>query len=456
MSARHVARQALVAGLLLASGFCVPARASDPPVCGQPKPDDPDQPFAKDLLGDPDGMRSALKTYGVTLGLNETDEILGNPTGGTGQGAVYEGLSDVNATFDMRPYFHWRGVFCVRAFQIRGRGLSLNNLDNNINTVSSIEADPSTRLFELWYEQHLWDWLRIRIGQQAADQEFLVSSTAQLFVNSTFGFPSLPGTDLPAGGPDYPLATPAVRLRFDPSEALTIYAGLFDANPTGAPFSAADPQRADPSGTAFRVGDGALALFEVRYNPENSNENGTYRIGAWFNSAKFADQHLASNGLSLASPLSSGTPRLLGDDYSVYGIIDQPLGNSGATAFGRAMGAPGDRNLVSFYVDAGLAYAAPFGRKNDTVGIAYGYAQIGNAARALDMDTAAIAGAGYPVRSHEAVLEVTYQAQVTDWWQLQPDFQYVFNPNGGVPNPNAPGRKTGSAAVFAVRSVIAF
>ncbi len=236
--------------------------------------------------------------------------------------------------------------------------------------------------------------------------------------------------------------------------------GCSTATRPAPPFSSTDPQRFDPSGTAFRTSDGALALFEVRYNPGNTDDNGTYRLGAWFNSERFPDQHFASNGVSLASPLSSGMPRLLGNNYSFYGIVDQPLyygegQRPKPQRLCRAMGAPGDRNLVSFYFNAGLAYKGPFGRKDDTIGIGFGYAQIGNAARLLDRDTAAIMP-GYPVRSREAVLEVTYQFQVTDWWQLQPDFQYVTAPSGGVLNPNAPGRKIGDAAVLGLRSTITF
>ena len=452
--------RSLAAALVLTMAVAAPVWADDAPVCGQTPPDDPTKPFDKELLGDVGGLRSAIGKYGLTFGLSETDEVLGNPSGGARRGAIYEGLTDANLKLDLRPYFDWRGVFCIRAFEIHGRGLSLNDLGNNINTVSSLEADRSTRLFEFWYEQHIGDWLRIRIGQQAVDQEFLVSSTARVFINSTFGFPSLPGTDLPAGGPDYPLATPAIRFRFDPSDELTVFVGLFNGNPTGAPFSSNDPQSFDPSGTTFRTNDGALAMFEARYNPGNTDDNGTYRLGAWFNSERFPDQHFASNGVSLASPLSSGTPRLLGNNYSFYGIIDQPLcankdSGESLAAFFRAMSAPGDRNLVNFYFDTGLAFKGPFGRKDDTIGIGFGYAQIGTAARLLDRDTAGTMP-GYPVRSREAVLEVTYQVQVTDWWQLQPDFQYVIAPQGGVPNPNAPGRQIGSAAVLGLRSAITF
>ena len=411
------------------------------------------------LLGDIGGLRSAIAPYGMTLGLSETSEILGNPTGGLRRGALYEGISDLNLRFDLQPYFHWRGVFFVRAFQIHGRGLTANDL-GNLFTASNIEATRTTRLFELWYEQHIGDWLGIRIGQQAADREFLVSSTAGLFINATFGWPILPAAGLPSGGPAYPLATPAIRFRAVANEEWTLLAGLFNGDPAG-PGAGDDPQRRDLSGTAFRTRDGAFAIVETQYNPGNSKQNGTYRLGAWLNSEQFSDPHLDAGGVSLASPASTGQPRLRRHDYSLYAVVDQPFlrdkdAESGFAAFARVMGAPGDRNLVDLYLDGGLTYKGPFGRTDDHVGISLGYARIGGSARALDADVARLTGQPYPVRSGEAVLEVTYLFQLLPWWQVQPDFQYVFNPGGGIPNPAAPSRRLGDAAVFGVRTAIAF
>ena len=40
-------------------------------------------------------------------------------------------------------------------------------------------------------------------------------------------------------------------------------------------------------------------------------------------------------------------------------------------------------------------------------------------------------GTGAPSQGSETVLEATYQAQVTGWLQVQPDFQYVINPGAG-------------------------
>jgi porin len=409
------------------------------------------------LLGDFAGLRPFLAAYGAKLDIVEISEALGNPTGGRRRGALYEGLTDLALTIDLKPYFNAPGTVFARAYQIHGRGLTAGNL-GNLAPVSGIEATRTTRLFELWYQLPLSERLQLRLGQQAAGTEFLISTTAQLFVNATFGWPNLPALDLPSGGPTYPLATPGVRLKASPTEEVTLLLGLYNGDPAGP--GAGDPQLRDASGTAFRINDGAFLIAEARYNPGNSEGNGTYRLGGWFHSERFPDQRLDTNGMPLSSPASSGTPRQHRHNTGLYAIVDQPIlrngDDGGATFFARVMGAPSDRNLVDFYFDVGLAYAGPFGRKDDKVGIGVGYTRIGSAARELDADAARLAGQPNPVRSGELVVEVTYRMQLAPWWQLQPDFQYVVNPGGGILDPNRPGRRLGDAAVLGLRTQLTF
>ena len=433
-----------------AASTAEPAPQAEP--AGKPAQDGAE---GKTLLGDLGGIRPFLAGYGATLGIQETSEILGNLTGGRRRGAVYEGLTDLTLSIDLQPYFRGEGTVFARAYQIHGRGLSANNI-GNLATASGIEATRTTRLYELWYERPLADWLRLRIGQQAAGQEFMISSTAQLFVNATFGWPVLPAAALPSGGATYPLGTPGVRAHIDAGDGLNVLVGVLNGDPAGP--GQGDPQLRDASGTAFRVNDGAFAIFETRYNPGNSERNGTYRLGGWLHTGRTLDPRLDSGGLSLANPASSGAPRRRHRNYSFYAILDQPIleESPGLTVFARAMGAPGDRNLVDFYVDAGIAYARPFGRPDDTVGIAFGHARIGGAARGLDADVARFTGQPYPIRTGESVLEITYRLQVAPWWQLQPNFQYIFNPGGGIENPSAPGGRVGDAAVLGLRTAITF
>lgn len=401
--------------------------------------------------------RQQLCRSGFKLGVTEISEVLGNPTGGRHQGAIYEGLTDLSLGIDFRPTLHLRGDLYAHAYQIHGRGLTPTI--GNLNEISGIEAAATTRLVDLWYEQRFDHWLRIRIGQQTVTTEFLNPESARLFVNGAFGWPTLPGLNLPTGGPGFPLGTPAIRARVDPFEGLTLFTAVFNGDPTGAGVGGS--QLADASGTAFRIGDGGFFITELRYNPESSDKNGTYRFGGWYNTERFRDLRFGTNGVSLADPSSNGQSRLHDGDYSLYALIDQPFltdeaAQTSFAAFARVMGAPSDRNLVDFYVDGGLVYKGPFGRADDQVGLAVTYAKVSGAARGFDADVARFAGAPRPVRSGETALELTYRLQLVPWWQLQPDFQYVFNPGGGLPNPNALTRRLRDAAVFGLRTAITF
>ncbi len=442
--ARPVRRARLATLLLLA----LPATARAAGFWSQPN-----------LLGDPAGLRQRAAAVGLSFGWQDTDEVLGNLTGGTRREAAYDGLSELSLGLDTgRAFGLPGGTFNISALQIRGRNLSTDALDT-LQTASGIEASPATRLWELWYQQSFWHGRAdVKLGQQSIDQEFMVSAPAALFVNTMMGWPMLPSADLYAGGPAYPLSSLGIRLRLRPTPGITLLAGVFDDNPPAGPF-ANDPQTlgAEASGTRFSLATGALWIAELDWH-RPGRWSGTWKLGGWYDSGTFRDQHVDNTGLSLANPASSGIPLRHRGDFSLYAVIDQTLlkaGDRRLTGFLRLMAAPPDRNLIAFSANGGLTLTAPFAaRPNDTAGIGFGVAKVSADAAALDRDTAAFTGAFTPVQGTETFFELTYQAQITPWWVLQPDFQYVIDPGGLVANPNAPGQAVGDEAVIGLRSVI--
>ena len=445
-----------------ASGAAAPAQKSDDAA----KPSwSGDLMSRSNLLGDMGGIRTILDTYGISFGLTETSEILANPTGGVKQGAIVEGLTQMSLGADLSKTIGLAGgTFNISAYQIHGRGLSASNLQN-LNIISSIEAEPSTRLNELWFQQSFLDGkFDVKIGQQSADLEFITSEYEDLFVNSGFGWPTLPAVDLPSGGPAYPLSTPGVRLRAKPTDEITALVGLFSGSPAG--LKPGDPQRNDPSGTNFDVSSGALIIGEVQYAVNKSKDAtglpGTYKLGAWYDSNRFADAFFENGATAQPPGVLVGIPASKRGDWSVYGTLDQlvfrpkPDADGGLALTARAMGAPGDRNVVDLFVQAGAVYKGPFGRDADQMGLGVEWAHISDRARAGDAATAAAMGTFFPVRTSETVIEATYQLQVTPWWQMQPDLQYVINPGGGLVDPEKPAKRIGDAAVLGLRSVITF
>jgi porin len=423
------------------------------------------------LLGDMGGLRTILGNEGVTLGITDSENLLANVSGGVKQGATMQGVTTATLDVDTEKAFGLQGgTFHASALQIHGQSLSPSYLDD-LQTANGNEAENATRLWELWYDQSFDDSRAdVKIGQQSIDNEFLVSQYSGLFVNTMAGWPLLPSSDLFGGGPAYPLSSLGIRGQFKPTDNENILAGVFDDNPGGGAFSD-DAQALDHSGTRFNLSTGALFIAEFQYavnqpavgdmvqagRAPSSGLPGTYKIGFWYDTGAFPDQELGTDGLSLANPASNGNPIMHHGNYSLYAVMDQTVWQSRADSsrnlniFARIMGAPATQNLIDFSFNGGVTLAAPFpGRDNDQAGIDFGLGKVSGRAASLDRDE------GVTVQGTEALIELTYQAQVTPWLILQPDLQYVVNPGGGVLDPADPTHNLRNELVVGTRAVVTF
>src|SRR4051812_13441596 len=241
-----------------------PPQGGQPETSGKPSaPQTPPPSIASSLgpLGDLWGARPALEKAGITFSLTYIGETLGNTAGGIRRGSIYEGRPATQNDGDPENLLGWSGAtFHTNFYQIHGHGPSRFYL-GNLMPASGIEALPSTRLYELWLEQKLFnDKVALRVGQLAADTEFLVSQYSTLFVNATFGWPAITGVNLPSGGPAYPLATPAVRVKIAPTDEVSILAAVFNGDPAGPArlLVEPDPQRRNRNGLDFRTKDPAF------------------------------------------------------------------------------------------------------------------------------------------------------------------------------------------------------
>lgn len=422
-----------------------------------PDTDEPDEtPSIQKSLGpygDPGGIRKFLKSKGITYSFIYFGEVLGNTSGGVKRGATYEGLLNGTVDVDLGKLAGVKGLaFHANAFQIHGRGLTGNNL-NDLFTVSSIEAYPDTLLFEAWFEQKLADdKIAIRAGQLAADTEFFISQAAGVFVSATYGWPASYGNNLPSGGPTFPLATPGVRVKVEPVKDVALLAAVFNGDPAG-PFipgvNSSVTQLRDVGGVNFRIQDPPLLIAEGQfgYNQEKESKGlpGTLKLGYLHHFESFSSNDIAGGSLR-------------GDD-SIYGVIDQTIyrvpgtEDRGATLFFRTTASPNDRNVFDIYVDAGVAYKGLVpGRPDDTFGVAGAYGRISPKIARTD----ALTGAAPLIRDYQALIEATYQYTVVPGFSLQPDFQYVFHPGArGVADPRD-GLPIRDAAIFGLRATIVY
>jgi porin len=417
------------------------------------------------LTGDRGGVRTMLQNVGITFGLLDQSEVWGNLAGGLRRGAVYEGLTTASLTVDLGKLVWWPGAtFLINAFQIHGRGPS-GNMVGNLQLISNIEATRDIKLYDLWIEQKLLGGrLSIRIGQEGANDEMMITQYGALFLNSSFGFPGLAAADLPSGGPNYPLATPFARVRYQATDRITLTGAIYNGDP--APPGAGDPQLRDAGGTAFRLNDDALIFGELWYSinqdPNATGPPGTYKVGFWYSSSHFPNQRRDKAGLSLANPASTGIPSNHPGGGAAYGIVDQMVWkepgskDAGIGLFLLAMGAPQSYNLSNLYIEGGMDWKGPFpGRENDVFGFGVAYLGISPVQRGFGNDVIFFTGSGSPYSSNETVLEATYLCQVAPWLTLQPDAQYVINPGAGIPNASS-RTALKNAFIIGIRTTVQF
>lgn len=179
-------------------------------------------------------------------------------------------------------------------------------------------------------------------------------------------------------------------------------------------------------------------MYEAAYGYKLGSLPGTVKGGGWVH---FGDFEGVRSG------------NIIDGNYGFYGIVDQLIyrlpgdEDKGVGFFGRLIGSPSDRNTVDFYAEAGLTFSGLIAaRPDDVLGVAFAYTNISSDASGADID------AGLDViRDYEALIEVSYTAQLAAGWTLQPDFQYIWNPGGRVPDASGTAA-VGNAAVFGVRT----
>jgi porin len=399
-------------------------------------------------------LRKSLADAGFTVGGFYLGETFGN-TGGIHQGETYDGVLWTYLLGDLHKAGLWKGLcFYADSYQVHGRSITLDNTGSLV-TISNYEALPSTRLSELWFEQHLFnDHVTVRVGQLTADTEFLLSSGASNFLNATWTWATLPSFDLPGGGPAYPLSTPGVRVALKPNDNWGFMLGVYNGDPAGSQCTG-NPEVCDNNGLDFRLDSPPFLVAEgsYKYNQEGQLP-GTIKIGGWNQFGTFHEQ--PGSGPPTIAMTFNSVP--IESDWAIYGIIDQLVWrapdskeSNGIGVFARVLWAPTEQNLVDFYADGGITFSGLIGhRSDDVLGIGIAYTGISSQAHDFAMDS------GRPVAGTQEVLaELCYTAKLKPGWTLQPDFQYLWQPGRGRPKPSDEGTVE-NAAVWGVRTTINF
>jgi porin len=437
----------------------VSARSEDAPSTAAPEQKSRLERFAEQdyLLGDWDGWRTKLSKRGVDFEFFYAASVPSNLAGGIQTGSRYQGalLMTLDLDSDKLVGYHG-GTFHVGSLWLNGAKPFSDDYVGDLNKVNLIDFPNSFRLWELWYQQKFAnDKLSFKLGDMVVDHDFIVpeyyNSLGSInFLNQTFFYPTMAFNlyDIPGfpkknhGLPSTPFAAPGVLLRWDVTPKLYAQAAVYSGNPDQT-----------SSGTRFNMSEeeGALSYYEVGYLPNHGTNDtglgGSYKLGAWLHTGDFND---VRDGVVNAVVLAGGGPgfpiRNRHLNYGGYFLGEQQLyrevgkddpAQQGLVSFFRASAAPSDRNLAEYGFDGGVVYKGLLPHRDwDTLGLAASYLRMSEGIRrGQHLANLVSEGAGGPevfskLADYEGVVELSYKAQVTAWWTIQPSVQRVFHPGG--------------------------
>jgi len=375
-------------------------------------------------------QRAFLASKGLTFDPYVMEDYVSVYKGGLIDNNTWAGRFDFVSELDLEKAGLLKGgLLHIDILNVHG-GLkpTADHMVGDLQTVNDIEATRSTRIYEGWYQQSLFDnKFSVKFGLVDINSEFLVSDSGNLFINSSINTASsfwVNNNNVAT----YPEPVPAVRLKYSPNANLDFLVGFFQADPLNNDINA--------HSTHFGNGEGLLSIEEGQYHykiPFEGGLAGTFKIGYWYNSG---------DGPNASTFNGNGDMFVFEDDYGAYAMIDQRVfqinETQGLNVFCFGGGAPDNRNTVQDSIAGGLNYTGliPY-RPKDVMGVALTSSTFSNKLSASTMQDGS-----------ETSYEWTYQIQIRDGVYLQPDIEYVRHPNGDDAIKNA--------SVFTLRTEVHF
>lgn len=273
--------------------------------------------------------------------------------------------------------------------------------------------DEVNQIQEFWYQQKLFNnKLRFKFGKQDPNVEFGMTYAGSTFMNLAFTVnPAVPK-------PGFPYPQLGLITEYKPKPWLSLKDGIFTKN--GDPFN----------------------LMGIEIKP-NTKLPGRYMLGSW--------QTSSNTGFRIIEDVNASGKQYYdyNRNYGIYASFEQMVykekkDNSkdlqGLTIFGQLGLSPEDKNDIGKYGSLGLHYRGPIpNRDNDITGLAVNYTNFASRIKSIPMANGGRFADGTNI-------EFFYRIYVNKWFYLQPDIQYLINPNGTY----------NSSIAIGLRSVITF
>lgn len=333
--------------------------------------------------------------------------------------SAYQGSLELTLTVDGELAFDLPGL-TIFVDLLNTHGGKLNGFLQSAQGIDNIEVtNNATVLYQAWIEQNFFDdKFSVLAGIYEVNSEFNVTDSSGMLIHPAFGMGSEFAQTGLTGPSTFPLTSLGVRFKIEPTPRFYWLGAVLDAAP-GNP--------SNPGGTYIKLSGDEEVLwvseFGMRFGVDDESEEeqtptGKIAIGGWGYSASFDDRiEIDANG----DPKQRANRGL----YVMFEhelLRDPDDRERGLSVFVRYGFAEPDVNQFEHAVAAGLTYTGLFASRPEDV-LGFGIAAETNS----DKFVRAAEAAGDLATDSEIAYELTYQAKVTDWLNIQPDLQYVQN-----------------------------
>ncbi len=332
----------------------------------------------------------------VQFGASFLGDYFANVNGGFERGDATSGLVELSLDFDLERLFGLRDTY-LHLVTYNGLGTDVSErFVGDVSVVSNAFSSFEFNVFSL-YLQHDFDFGHesfLKLGQFAADDDFMTTEAASLFINSSFGVFNTQSTNTPT--PIFPLGAPGLFVQYGVNEQLTFKAGVFAGDAGGEDLS--------NRGFDWRFGGSAgLAYFaEVAYAYA---EGSAVTVGGHYHSGDF--ENFARGGEDSGLGL-------------VYATVNHRFGNGDCPLTGFLRGSVTtneDRSAASATLDDGVVLENLW-YEGTALGLAVSYTKFGDSFVAQNPT----------LTDRETILELTTLFPLGEHLSIQPDLQFIFDP----------------------------
>lgn len=404
------------------------------------------------------GGRDFLDAHGIQFSTTYTSDLAGNPIGGKIPGGfTYCDNFTFGCLVETEKLFGWHGgYFMISTLQRDGTSLSRRNIGNQF-TVQQIAGEDAFRWYELSYQQDfLRDRLSLKFGRLGALDDFDASTIYWLYMNNAING-NIQALPVDGKMSVYPIPSWGARLKYHFTPTTNMRLGIYQQTtpsinnltwnfyPSDGIILMAqcawDPKFMNTSSFPWSISQSDAPLTSQKKSSLSSTTKKKEKksMAETVLQKKFPGHYYMGGYYSTWEYRQFNNTSYVPNAYGFYWHADQtlyrpnPITDAGLVLWSVCSFSPQQNiSLLPFQVNAGAVYTGLIpGRVNDNsiFGVAYGKMSSVFASEQEDL--------GNSYRTYELMYELAYRINITQFFYVQPDLQWVIHPRGNESIPNA-------------------